>query len=164
MDFHETFSPTIKYDNLRIILALVAALDLHIRQFDIKMAFLNGGIQEEMNMDQVEGYVDPKWVEVVCKLLRALYGLRQSNRAWTKKMEALLKSFGLCQAALDHCVYYSHQDGIITIISIFVDDGLICLNSSACIDSILKFMSDVFVTKVTDPEVYVGLHLIHDHK
>lgn len=95
VDFHETFPPTVKYDSLRIILALVASLDLHMQQFDIKTAFLYGSLQEEFYMEQVEGYVDPTWVEVVCKLLQALYGLRQSSRAWSKKMKAFLKTFGL---------------------------------------------------------------------
>ena len=61
-------------------------------------------------------------------------------------------------------MYYSQQDGVITIVTIFVDDGFICSNSLARIDSILKFMSDVYVTKVTDLEVYVGLHLTRDRK
>lgn len=65
---------------------------------------------------------------------------------------------------MDHCVYSSHHDGVITIVTIFVDGGLICSNNYARIDSILKFMSDVFVTKVTAPEVYVSLHLTCDHK
>ena len=164
VDFHETFSPTVKYDSLRIILALVASLDLHMQQFDIKTAFLYGSIQEEIYVEQVEGYIDPAWIEAVCQLLQALYGLRQSSRAWSKKMEAFLKAFGLSQAAVDHCVYYSHQNGVITIVTIFVDDGLICSNSPTRITSILKYMSDVFVTKVTDPEVYVGLHLTRDRK
>ena len=109
VDFHETFSPTVKYDSLRIILALVASLDLHMQQFDIKTTFLYGSIQEEIYMEQVEGYVDPTWIAVVCLLLQALYGLRQSSRAWSQKMEAFLKAFGLIQSAADHCVYYSHQ-------------------------------------------------------
>ena len=80
MDFHETFSPTVKYDSLRIILALVASLDLHMQQFDIKTAFVYGSIQEEIYMEQVEDYIDPTWVEAVCQLLQALYGLQQSSR------------------------------------------------------------------------------------
>ena len=108
VDFHETFSPTVKYDSLRIILALVASLNLHMQQFDIKTAFLYGSIQEELYMEQVEGYVDQTWIEAVCLLLQALYGLRQSSRAWSKKMEGFLKAFGLIQAVVDHCVYYSH--------------------------------------------------------
>lgn len=164
VDFHETFSPTVKYDSLRIILALVASQDLHMRQSGINTAFLYGSIQEEIYMEQVEGYVDPAWLDAACQLLQALYGLRQSSRAWSKKMEAFLKAFGLSHAVVDQCVYYSRQDGVITIVTIFVDDGLICSNSHARIDSILKFMSDVFVTKVNDPEVYVGLHLIRNRK
>ena len=164
VDFHETFSPTVKYDSLRIILALVASLDLHMQQFDIKTAFLYGSIQEEIYMEQVEGYVDQTWIDTVCQLLQALYGLRQSSRAWSQKMEAFFKAFGLIQATVDHCVYYSHQDGVIRIVTIFVDDGLICSNDPARITSILKFMSDVFVTKIYDPEVYVGLHLTQDRE
>ena len=164
VDFHETFSPTVKYDSLRIILALVAALDLHMQQLDIKTAFLYGSIQEEIYMEQVEGYVDPDWIDAVCQLLQALYGLRQSSRAWSQKMDGFLKAFGLIQAVADHCVYFSYQAGIITIVTIFVDDGLICSNDPARISSILKYMSDVFVTKVSDPEVYVGLHLVRDRK
>ena len=164
VDFHETFSPTVKYDSLRIILALVASLDLHMQQFDIKTTFLYGSIQEEIYMEQVEGYVDQTWLETVCQLLQALYGLRQSSRAWSKKMEGFLTAFGLTQAAVDHCVYYSHQVGVITIVTIFVDDGLICSNDLARITSILKYMSDVFVTKISDLEVYVGLHLTRDRK
>ena len=164
VDFHETFSPTVKYDNLRFILALVASLDMHMQHFDIKTPFLYGSIQEKIYMEHVECYVDQTWLEAVCQLLQALYGLRQSSRAWSKKMEGFLKAFGLIQAAVDHFVYYSHQAGVITIVTIFVDDGLICSNDPARITSILKYMSDVFVTKISDPAVYVGLHLTHDRK
>ena len=56
VDFRQTYSPTVKYDSIRLILSLVASKDLEMRQFDIKIAFLHGSIEEEIYMHQVEGY------------------------------------------------------------------------------------------------------------
>ena len=78
------------------------------------------------------------------------------------KMDSFLKKFNLQQAAVDHCVYYSNDNGIITIVTMFVDDGLICSTHLKHIQSILRFMSNVFVTKITEPEMYIGLHLTRD--
>jgi hypothetical protein len=104
-----------------------------MRQFDIKTAFLCGSIEEEIYMHQVEGYEETKNIQHVYLLLKALYGLRQASRAWAMKMDSFLKKFNLQQAAVDHCVYYSNDNGIITIVTMFVDDGLICSTNLACI-------------------------------
>jgi hypothetical protein len=133
-----------------------------MRQFDIKTAFLHGHIDEEIYMTQVQGYEDQNHPEAVCYLLKALYSLCQASRAWSQKMEAFLKRFDLIQAAVDHYVYYSARDGIITIFTIFVDDGLICSSKIERIDSILSFMNDVFITKVSESKVYVGIHMVQD--
>ena len=58
VDFKETYSPIVKYDNIRLILAIAAAKDLEMRQFDIKTGFLHGGLEEEIYMNQIEGYED----------------------------------------------------------------------------------------------------------
>jgi hypothetical protein len=162
VDFKQTYLPTVKYDSIRLILSLVASKDLEMRQFDIKIAFLYGSIDEEIYMQQVEGYEDPKNIQHVYILLKALYGLHQASLAWALKMDYFLKKFNLQQATVDHCVYYSNDNGIITIVTMFVDDGLICSTDLERIQSILRFMSDVFVTKITEPEMYIGLHLICD--
>jgi hypothetical protein len=164
VDFKETYSPTVKYDSIRSILAIAAAKDLEMRQFDIKTAFLHGGLEEEIYMNQIQGYEDKQYPSAVYLLLKALYGLRQASRAWALKMTAFLKEFDLVQAPVDHCVYYSATNGVITIVTIFVDDGLICSTNLERIDSILRFMSDVFVTKVFEPEMYIGLHITRDRR
>jgi hypothetical protein len=162
VDFKETFSPTVKYDSIRIILAIVAAQDLHMKQFNIQTAFLYGTVKEELYMQQIEGYEDKDHPEWVYLLLKALYSLRQASRAWHDKIAGFLKKYELQQADVDPCVYYSSAQGIITIVCIFVDDGLICSSSEDRITSILKFMNDVFVTKVSEPSIYVGLHIKRD--
>jgi hypothetical protein len=162
MDFKETFSPMVKYDSIRLILAIGAAQDLHMKQFDIKIAFLYGNVKEELYMQQIEGYEDQEHPDWVYLLLKALYGLQQANRAWHDKIATFLTKFDLQQADVDPCVYYSSIEGITTIVCIFVDDGLICSSSEDRIKSILKFMNDVFITKVSEPSIYMGLHIQRD--
>jgi hypothetical protein len=159
VDFKETFSPTVKYDSIQLILAIVAAQDLYMKQFDIKTTFLYGSVKEELYMQQIEGYEDQEHPDWVYLLLKALYGLRQASRAWHDKIATFLTKFDLQQADVDPCVYYSSIEGITTIVCIFVDDSLICSSSKDCMKSILKFMNDVFITKVFEPSVYVGLHI-----
>ena len=81
IDFHETFSPVVKYESLRAILSIAAVLDLEMLQLDVKTAFLNGDLDEDLYMTQPEGFIAPGHEEKVCKLKRSLYGLKQASRA-----------------------------------------------------------------------------------
>lgn len=82
IDFEETYSPVVKYDTLRVILSLVAAKDLDMAQLDIKTAFLNGELDEEIYIEQPEGYVAEGKGNLVCRLNKCLYGLKQASRVW----------------------------------------------------------------------------------
>ena len=162
-DFHETFSPTVKYESIRLALAVAATTEMELRQFDITTAFLNALLHTELYMHQVPGYVDLLQKHLVCYLKKALYGLRQANREWNQRIDAFLKAFKLAQSPTDNCVYFSNHDGRRPLIMLFVDDGLMISNSPAQMDSVLAFMKDVFITKVTmDPELHVGIHLKRD--
>ena len=81
VDYDETFSP-IMMQSVRIMLAIAAFYDDEIWQMDVKPAFLNGFIKEELYMMLLEGLVDPKGANKVCKLLRSIYGLVQASRSW----------------------------------------------------------------------------------
>lgn len=89
IDYHETFSPVVKFDSIRVILAMAAARNMVLHQFDIKTAFLNEKLQETIYMDQPEGYRN------VCKLERCLYGLKQASRCWHERFTLFLKKFNL---------------------------------------------------------------------
>jgi hypothetical protein len=78
-EYDETFSPVAMLKSIRILLAVATYFDYEIRQMDVKTAFLNGNIEEELYMVQPEGFVDPKDANKVCKLQRSIYGPKQAS-------------------------------------------------------------------------------------
>ena len=72
---------------VRILLAIAAFFDYEIWQIDVKTAFLNGNIEEELYMVQPEGFIDPKDANKVCKLQRSIYGLKQASRSWNRRFD-----------------------------------------------------------------------------
>ena len=80
VDYEETFSPVVRFASIRLILAIVANLNLELYQMDVKTAFFNGELDEEIYMDQLVGFVAKGQEHKVCKLKRSIYGLKQSSR------------------------------------------------------------------------------------
>ena len=101
----ETFSPVSKKDSLRIILALVAHLDLELQQMDVTTAFLNGDLEEEVYMKQPEGFSSREGEHSVCKLKKSIYGLKQASRQWYYKIHGVITSFGFIENSMDQCIY-----------------------------------------------------------
>jgi hypothetical protein len=81
VDYNETFAPVAKFVSIRCIFALATIEDMEIHQMDVKIAFLNGDLEDENNMEQPEGFTQ-EGEHLVCKLHKSLYGLKQSPRAW----------------------------------------------------------------------------------
>jgi hypothetical protein len=159
IDFKETFSPTIKFDSIRTILAVAAAEDMNITQFDVKTAYLHGEIEEELYMAQPLGFEHPEHRGKVCRLRKVLYRLQQSARLWNRKFSHFLSNNGLIATQADGCVYFSRASPRL-IITLFVDDGMACSVGTDNIQHILSFMSDAFTITTGYPEVYVGLHIV----
>ena len=80
VDYKENFSLVVRFASIRLVLAIVANLNLELYQMDIKIAFLNGELDEEIYMDQPIGFVTKGQEHKVCKLKRSIYGLKQSSR------------------------------------------------------------------------------------
>ena len=91
VDYDETFSPVVMLKSVRIMLAIAAFHDYEIWQMDVKTAFLNGFLEEELYMMQPEGFVDPKGANKVCKLQGSIYGLVQASRSWNKRFDSVIK-------------------------------------------------------------------------
>ena len=102
IDYKET-SPVSKKDSLRIILALVAHYDLELHQMDAKTAFLNGDLEEEIYMNQPEGFVSIGKENMVCKLKKSIYGLKQASRQWYLKFNDTITSYGFVENTVDRC-------------------------------------------------------------
>jgi len=86
IDYHEIFSPVVKLVSIRVVLALVALLDLELEQLDVKTTFLHGDLDEEIYMEQPEGFVQHQKGRLVCKLKKSLYGLKQSPGNGTRSL------------------------------------------------------------------------------
>ena len=82
-DYDETFSPVVRGESIRALLALATQEDMHRHQMDVQTAFLNGNLHEEVYMRQPEGYEVKGKEHQVCKLHRSIYGLKQPPRCWT---------------------------------------------------------------------------------
>ena len=81
-------------NSIRIFLAIAAYYDYVIWKMDVKNAFLNGSLEEDVYMIQPKGFVDPRFSKMVCKLLRSIYGLKQASRRWNIHFDETLKEFG----------------------------------------------------------------------
>ncbi len=105
MDYNETFAPIAKFTSIRCILALAALEDMEIHQMDVKTTFLNDELEEEIYMEQPQGFVHQGGEHLVCKFHKSLYGLKQSPRAWNQKLDAFLKSIESMKSEADPSVY-----------------------------------------------------------
>ena len=85
IDYEDTFSPVVRITSVRLVLAIVAHMDLELYQMDVKTAFLNGELDEEIYMDQPLGFESQGQERKVCKLKRSIYGLKQASRQWNIK-------------------------------------------------------------------------------
>ncbi|GKE47916.1 retrotransposon protein, putative, ty1-copia subclass, partial [Tanacetum coccineum] len=94
VNYEEIFSPVADIKAIRILIAIAAFYDYEIWKIDVKTAFLNGYLNEEIYMMQPKGFVDPNHPRNVCKLLRSIYGLKQASRSWNKRFDEEIKRFG----------------------------------------------------------------------
>ena len=92
---------------------------------DVKTAFLNGNLEEEVYMTQPEGYISKAKPESVCKLQRSIYGLKQASRSWNIRFDEAVKSFDFARSKEDPCVYIKRSDKHVVFMIIYVDDILI---------------------------------------
>lgn len=126
VDFLETFAPVARHDTIRLLIALAAKEKWLIWHLDIKSAFLNGTISENIYVNQREGFVEPGKEDKVCKLTKALYGLKQALRAWYERMDNYLQSQGFVRIVSEHTLYVKSTDDVIQlIVYLYVDDLLI---------------------------------------
>lgn len=122
IDFNEVFAPVARLETIRVLLAVAAQKDWEVHHMDVKTAFLNGELEEDVYVAQPIGYEDKKNPNKVLKLHKALYGLRQAPRAWNSKLDGCLKELGFEQCPHEHALYKTFFEGEIMIVGVYVDD------------------------------------------
>ena len=133
INFEETFAPVALLEAIRITLAFASYKDFKLFQMDVKSAFLNGFIEEEVYVEQPPGFVDPTHPDFVFKLDKALYGLKQAPRAWYERLSSFLISNGFKKGKIDTTLFTKHVENDILIVQIYVDDIIFgSTNESLC--------------------------------
>jgi hypothetical protein len=122
IDYEETFAPVAQYTSIRTIIALAASMGWKLHQMDVKTAFLNGEIDEEVYIKQPEGFVIHNEKTHVCRLKKSLYGLKQAPLAWYDKMDGFLMSLGFSKSVVDPNLYHHIVGNECLILVLYVDD------------------------------------------
>lgn len=130
VDYDEVFAPVARLDTIRLILALAANRGWEVHHLDVKIAFLNGDLEEEVYVAQPEGYVEKGKERMVLKLSKALYGLRQAPRAWNIKLDKSLKELGFSKCASEPAVYKRGTGSTTVIVGVYVDDLIVTRDSA----------------------------------
>jgi hypothetical protein len=161
IDYFDTFAPVTRISSIRVLIALASIYKLVIHQMDVKTAFLNGDLEEEIYMSQPEGCVVSGQENKVCKLLKSLYGLKQAPKQWHEKFNQVLISDGFSSIEVDKCVYTKCVNNECVIISLYVDDMLIF---GTCIDIVIRtksFLASKFDMKdMGEASVILGVKII----
>ena len=159
-DYDATFAPVAKQTTFRTVLAVAAAKNMKVKHFDIKTAFLNGDIKEELYMSQPEGYVAEGEEHLVCKLQRSLYGLKQSARAWNTKMNNILLANGFVRSKADQCLYSKFENGKWMYVLIYVDDLIVAHEATEAIVNFAKMINKHFtMNDLGEVSYYLGIQI-----
>ncbi|KAK1610010.1 hypothetical protein QYE76_033683 [Lolium multiflorum] len=163
VDYDETFSPVAKLKSVRILLAIAAFFDYEIWQMDVKTAFLNGDIEEELYMVQPKGFVDPKNADKVCKLQRSIYGLKQASRSWNRRFDKVIKDFGFIQCHGEACIYKKVSGSSVAFLILYVDDILLIGNDIELLSSVKGYLNNSFSMKDLGEASYIlGIKIYRD--
>jgi hypothetical protein len=130
IDYEETFAPVAKYTLIGTIIALAAKMKWKLHQMDVKTTFLNGVIEEEVYIEQPQGFEVEYRKTHVCKLKKTLYGLKQAPRTWYGRIDDFLTSLGFTKSKVDPNLYFKVMNDEPVILLLYVDDLFLTESSS----------------------------------
>lgn len=145
------------------MLAIAAYYDYEIWQMDVKTAFLNGSLEEDVYMTQPEGFGNPKDAGKVCKLRRSIYGLKQASRRCNIQFDEIVKGFGFIQNVDEPCVYKKFSGSHVAFLVLYVDDMLIIGNDIPSIQAVKTWLGQSFSMKDLGEATYIlGIRIYRD--
>ncbi|KAG8480959.1 hypothetical protein CXB51_025647 [Gossypium anomalum] len=166
VDFTDVFSPVVKHSSIRALLGIVAMHDLELEQLDVKTAFLHGELEEDIYMQQPEGFTVSEKEDYVCLLKKSLYGLKQSPRQWYKRFDSFMTSHDFKRSSFDSCVYFKkNNNGSFVYLLLYVDDMLIAAKDKGEIRKVKAQLSEEFEMKDLGPaKKILGMEILRDRK
>ncbi|GKA86659.1 retrovirus-related pol polyprotein from transposon TNT 1-94 [Tanacetum coccineum] len=160
IDYDETYAPVARLESIRILLAYACALDFKLYQMDVKSAFLNGFINEEVYVAQPPGFIDFAKPNYVYKLKKALYGLKQAPKAWYDRLKAFLIKHNYSMGMVDNTLFTKKKDSNIIIVQIYVDDIIFGSTCQEMCDDFAKIMHDEFeMSMMGELNFFLGLQI-----
>ncbi|GJY00221.1 retrovirus-related pol polyprotein from transposon TNT 1-94 [Tanacetum coccineum] len=144
IDFEESFAPVARLEAIRIFLAFAAHMNMVVYQMDVKTAFLNGNLWEEVYVSQPDGFVDKDKPNHVYKLKKALYGLKQAPRAWYDMLSSFLISQDFSKGSVDPTLFIRRDGKELLLVQIYVDDIIFVASTPELCDLFSKIMCSKF--------------------
>ncbi|GJS91104.1 retrovirus-related pol polyprotein from transposon TNT 1-94 [Tanacetum coccineum] len=160
IDYDKTYAPVARLESIRILLAIAYANDFKLYQMDVKSAFLNGCINEEVYVSQPLGFIDFQKPNYVYKLKKALYGLKQAPKAWYDRLKAFLIKHEYSMGMVDNTLFTKKSKSHLIIVQIYVDDIIFGSTSQNLCDDFAKIMHDEFeMSMMGELNFFLGLQI-----
>nr|GEX86929.1 retrovirus-related Pol polyprotein from transposon TNT 1-94 [Tanacetum cinerariifolium] len=160
IDFEESFAPVARLEAVRIFIEYAAHKSFQIYQMDVKTAFLNGPLKEEVYVAQPDGFVDPDHPEKVYRLRKALYGLKLAPRAWYDELSKFLTSKGFTKGTIDPTLFMIRYGEEILLVQIYVDDIIFGSTNPKYIKRFEKLMHSRFeISLMGKMKFFLGLQI-----
>ncbi|RVW72252.1 Retrovirus-related Pol polyprotein from transposon RE1 [Vitis vinifera] len=166
IDYQETFAPVAKLNTIRILLSLAVNQDWCLQHLDIKNAFLNGDLEEEVYMEIPPGFEESMAKNQVCKLQKSFYGLKQYPRAWFDRFTKAVLKLGYKQGQADHTLFVkkSHAEKM-AILIVYVDDIILSGNDMEELQKLKKYLSEEFEVKdLGNLKYFLGMEVARSRK
>lgn len=162
-DYTDTYSPVVKMTTLRILLSLANQEGWHVHQMDVKCAFLNGVLDEQVFMRQPSGF--ERGGSLVCRLNKAIYGLKQASRKWNERFHEFMCRMNFKRSEQDYCLYYCSMDTAVIYVVIYVDDILIIGSSEKAICDLKQKLSSEFEMRdLQEVRSFLGVNIQRDRE
>ena len=160
IDFDETFAPVTRLKSIRILLAIASHLNFKLYQMNVKSAFLNRMLQEEVYVEQPKGFVDPHRPDDVYKLKKALYGFKQAPKAWYDRLTAYLTKHGFKRGFADTTLFIRKYKNYFVVAKIYVDDIVFGATNDSLAQSFVDEMKKMFkMSMVGELTYFLGLQV-----
>ena len=150
--------------SIRLIFAIACQKNFELRQIDVKGAYLNGTLEEDIYMRQPKGFIKRGEEHFVCKLHKSLYGLKQLGRVWHNTLKDHMISIGFVRGNSDSSIFFKYnQNSIIVIVGWYVDNGLIAVDTKTTMEEVVKDICRTFtIQDLGEPIHLLGIKIDHN--
>ncbi|CAL9017000.1 unnamed protein product [Prunus brigantina] len=144
-------------------MALTAHFNLELHQMDVKTAFLNGFLKEDIFMKQPPGFIERGKENFVCKLNKSIYGLKQASRQWYLRFDQVVTSFGFVENRFDNCIYMKMVKSNFIFLVLYVDDILLASSNVQLLQDTKSMLSSSFDMKdLGEAHFVLGIEIVRD--